>query len=50
MERIWKIADDLGLNTLLLPVTWELLEPTEGSFDFSVPDALINQAREWNKK
>lgn len=50
MEEIWKIADDLGMNTLLLPVTWELLEPEEGSFDFSIPDALINQAREWNKK
>ena len=34
MERIWEIADDLGLNTLLLPVTWELLEPAEGNFDF----------------
>lgn len=50
MEEIWKTADDLGMNTLLLPVTWELLEPEEGSFDFSIPDALINQAREWNKK
>ena len=50
MEKIWKIADDLGLNTLILPVTWELLEPTEGCFDFSVPDALIEQARKWNKK
>ncbi len=50
MEKIWKIADDLGLNTLLLPVTWELTEPKEGVFDFSIPDALIHQARQWNKK
>lgn len=50
MEGIWKIADDLGLNTLLLPVTWELTEPTEGTFDFSIPDALIRQGRAWNKK
>ena len=47
MEKIWKIADDLGLNTLLLPVSWELTEPEEGVFDFSIPDALIRQAREW---
>ncbi len=50
MEKIWKIADDLGMNTLLLPVTWELTEPEEGVYDFSIPDALIAQAREWNKR
>lgn len=50
MEKIWKIADDLGLNTLLLPITWELTEPKEGEFDFSIPDALIQQARKWNKR
>ncbi len=50
MEKIWKIADDLGMNTVLLPVTWELTEPEEGKFDFSIPDALIDQARKWNKK
>lgn len=50
MEEIWQIADDLGLNTLLLPITWELLEPIEGTFDFTVTDELIGQARRWNKK
>ena len=46
MEKIWAIADELGMNTLLLPVTWEMIEPEEGHFDFSVPKALIDQARE----
>lgn len=50
MERIWKFADDLKLNTLLLPVTWEMTEPYEGMFNFSVPDELIRQARHWHKK
>lgn len=50
MNKIWKMADELGMNTVLLPVTWELTEPEEGCFDFSVPDTLISQAREWNKK
>lgn len=45
MERIWDIADQLGMNTLLLPVSWEMIEPEEGHFDFSVPQALIDQAR-----
>lgn len=50
MEKIWKIADDLVLNTVPLPVTWELAEPEEGTFDFAIPDALIHQARQWGKK
>ncbi len=50
MEKIWQCADDLGLNTLLLPVTWELIEPEENQFDFSIPDALIRQARQWKKR
>ena len=50
MENIWKIADDLGMNTLLLPVSWELCEPEEGCFDFSLADSLIDQAREHDRK
>lgn len=46
MERAWDKASELGLNTLLVPVTWELVEPEEGTFDFSMIDALIDQARE----
>ena len=50
MEKIWDIAEDLGMNTLLLPATWELTEPEEGVFDFSVPKALIDQARGMDMK
>ena len=46
MEKIWDIAAELGMNALLLPVSWEMIEPEEGRFDFSVPQALIDQARE----
>lgn len=45
MEQIWDIADSMGMNTLLLPVSWEMTEPEEGKFDFSVPEQLIGQAR-----
>lgn len=50
MEEAWDKAERLHLNTLLLPITWELLEPEEGKFDFSLIDGLIAQARERNKK
>ena len=46
MEKIWNIAEELGMNSLLLPATWETIEPEEGRFDFTLPKALIDQARE----
>lgn len=50
MEPIWKKAEDLGLNSLLLPVSWEQVEPEEGVFDFTLVDGLIQQARDNGKK
>ena len=50
MEGVYDQADALGMNCLLIPVTWELVEPEEGVFDFSLMDALIMQARERGKK
>lgn len=45
MEHIWDQGKELGLNSLLLPVSWELIEPEEGHFSFSLIDQLIEQAR-----
>lgn len=50
MEKVWDKADELGMNSLFLPVTWELIEPVEGLFDFSLVDGLIKQARSRGKK
>lgn len=50
MEGVWQKADDLGLNTVLLPITWELFEPKEGVFDYTLVDGIIQQARQQNKK
>ncbi len=36
----------LGMNSVLAPVTWELLEPVEGAFDFSSVDMMLVAARE----
>ena len=35
----------LGLNTVLAPVTWELIEPVEGHFDMSTLDNILTEAR-----
>ncbi len=50
MEHIFQNADDLGMNTLLIPMSWDIAEPEEGVFDFSLAGDLIAQARRWNKK
>ena len=35
----------LGLNTVLVPAYWELMEPAEGRFDFTLIDRTIDVAR-----
>src|ERR1700730_897063 len=46
MEAEWPHLTALGLNTVLTPVSWELVEPAEGKYDFSVVDGLLTGARQ----
>jgi beta-galactosidase GanA len=50
MEWIWPQLKTIGLNTVLVPVYWELLEPAEGKFDFTLVDGIIQEARKHNLK
>lgn len=38
----------MHVNTILMPVAWEQIEPKEGSFDFSILDHWIDTARQNN--
>ncbi len=44
MEPIWPRMKALGLNALIVPLYWELVEPEEGRFDLALVDGLIAQA------
>jgi len=46
LKPYWKTLKAMHLNTVLAPVSWELIEPVEGRFDFSLVDGLIRDARE----
>ena len=46
IERIFPKLQRMGLNTVLVPAYWDLLEPVEGNFDFTLIDKVIHQARE----
>ena len=50
LRQFWPLFDSLHLNTVLAPVSWELIEPAEGRFDFGSVDGLIRQAREHDKR
>lgn len=38
----------MHVNTILMPVAWEQIEPKEGNFDFSILDHWIEAARKHN--
>jgi beta-galactosidase GanA len=48
MRPVWPRLATMSLNTVLTPLSWELVEPVEGKFDFTLLDGLLSQAREQN--
>jgi len=45
MQPLWEQMKRKNLNTVLAPVYWELIEPQEGKFDFSLVDQMLEGAR-----
>jgi beta-galactosidase GanA len=50
LARHWAGLKAMGLNTVIAPVYWELSEPVEGRFDWTVLEGLVRQAREQDMK
>ena len=45
MKPLWPQIKAAGINTVLAVITWEMIEPEEGKFDFKVVDELLEDAR-----
>jgi beta-galactosidase GanA len=45
MKPHWPRLAAMNLNTVLAPVYWELIEPTEGGYEWDSVDALLRDAR-----
>lgn len=45
-KNVWPNLKGLNMNTVILPLYWETVEPTEGTYDFTLLDGLVAQARE----
>jgi beta-galactosidase GanA len=50
MQPVWPKLKAMHLNTVIAPVYWELMEPTEGKFDFTLVDDLLRDARKHQMK
>ena len=45
MSTLWQKLKDMNCNTILGSVSWEMIEPIEGHFDFSEISQIIEDAR-----
>lgn len=50
MAQVWPRLNAMRVNTILMPVYWELVEPREGQFEFALVDDLIASARKHDLK
>ena len=48
IERIFPKLQRMGLNTVLVPAYWDLTEPIEGVYDFTLTDKVLEEARRNN--
>ena len=49
-NRIWEKLQTMHLNSVIATASWELVEPQEGKFDFTLVDGVVSEARKHNMK
>ena len=49
-HRVWDKLKEMRLNSVIATVSWELVEPVEGQYDFTLVDAMMAEARKRDMK
>ena len=44
-ESLWPALRGLNMNSVIAPLYWELIEPEEGTYDFTLLEKMIESAR-----
>jgi len=50
MKSIWPILTEGNLNSVIAGISWAMVEPEEGKFNFDIVGEVINDARKNNLK
>jgi hypothetical protein len=50
MKPVWQNLAKKNLNSVIATVSWELIEPEQGKFNFALVDSMITGARKANLK
>ncbi|WP_282943812.1 DUF5597 domain-containing protein [Bifidobacterium pullorum] len=49
-KNVWPNLEGMHVNSLVVPLYWEQIEPEEGKFNFTLVDGITRQAREHDTK
>jgi len=50
IKPLWPQLSAMGINSVVTPLSWELIEPVEGKFDYTLVDGLLEQARQEHQR
>lgn len=50
MKPVWPLLSQSNLNSVIAGVSWAMIEPAEGKYNFDIVGAVINEARKNNLK
>ncbi len=45
-KEVWPKLKGLNMNSVIVPLYWETIEPVEGEYDFYLLDGVVEQAKE----
>lgn len=50
VENYFKKAQELGLNCVQIPISWNMVEPKENKYDYSIVNSILQFVNKYNLK